>query len=446
MDGKKITDLPDDTVADAGFIYLGLMGTGTLEFRKIEIKVLNAVAVAPPPVMKDAPQVVKEGVVPLFNGKDLTGWQPHAKRPGNWRVENGILIGSAPIGGSLYSTRGDYQDFHLRAELRINDKGFGRIFGRATYDPTKIPFKVLGYEVLINQRPLGDKTGSLTARSAAQTSSTQAKEAPAPAGEWIALEVIAKGDLVTVKVNGNVVAEFQDDKRQFARSGHIALHQDANATIEFRKVEIEDLNARAGAEPAPAAPPPALPPVELPKGGKFVPLFNNKDLIGWKTFGNEKDHWRIKDGILLGAGDGASRIHSPRDDYKDFHLRIEARVSDQGAAGAIVRAPFSSFKGYEAKINSNHPSANKTGSLEAWVPGKTVNLASVRESPVPAEEWFTMEIIALGNRVIVIVNGKVTADTIEVDGAYASGHIALRYVANSQIEVRKIEIREFPAP
>ena len=80
--------------------------------------------------------------VPLFNGKDLTGWQPHEKRPGNWRVENGILIGSAPVGGSLYTMRGDYADFHLRAETRINDKGFGRLFVRAAYDPTKIPFKV----------------------------------------------------------------------------------------------------------------------------------------------------------------------------------------------------------------------------------------------------------------------------------------------------------------
>jgi hypothetical protein len=442
VNGKKITDAVDDTVADAGFIYLGLSGKEPLEFRKLEIKELNAVAVAPPPVIKDAPAA---GVVSLFNGKDLAGWQPHAKRPGNWRVENGILIGSAPIGGALYSTRGDYQDFHLRAELRINDKGFGRILGRTTYEPTKVPFKVHGYEVLINQRPLGDKTGTLLARSPLANISTQAKEAPAPAGEWITLEVIAKGDLVTVKVNGNAVAECRDDQRQFARSGHIALHQDANATIEFRKVEIEDLAAKAVAPPAPEVQQPAVPPLDLPKGGKFVSLLDNKELAGWKTFGDEKGAWQIKDGILIGTGPAASRIHTPRGDYKNYHLRVEARISDQGAAGVVVRAPLGSFKGYEAKINSTHPSPNKTGSLEAWVPGKAVNVASVRESPVPFGEWFTMEIIALDNRLIVIVNGKTTADTIDVDGDYISGHIALRYVANAQIEFRTIEIKEFPA-
>ncbi len=214
---------------------------GTVRIKKFEISAeapAGQEVIAPPP--KEKPPA---GAVPLFNGKDLTGWQPHAKRPGNWRVENGILIGSAPNGGSLYSTRGDYQDFHLRAEVRINDKGFGRIFGRAAYDPTKIPFKVLGYEVLVNQRPLGDKTGTLTATSSMHISSTQAKEPPAAAGAWLLVEIIAKGDLVTVKVNAQSVAEFRDEKRHFAPSGHIALHQDANATIEFRKVEIEDLSA-----------------------------------------------------------------------------------------------------------------------------------------------------------------------------------------------------------
>ena len=240
VNGKETTDFVDEEdLFKDGHIALRQGADCKAEFRKIEIRELKPAAPAPP----REPPLAKGAFVPLFNAKDLTGWQPHAKRPGNWRVEKGILIGSAPIGGSLYSTRGDYQDFHLRAEVRINDKGFGRVFGRAAYDPNKIPFKVLGYEVLINQRPLGDKTGTLTATSLANSIVTQAKESPAPAGEWFLLEILAKGDLVTVKVNGIAVAEFRDDRRQYARSGHIALHQDANAIIEFRKVEIEDLSA-----------------------------------------------------------------------------------------------------------------------------------------------------------------------------------------------------------
>ena len=101
--------------------------------------------------------------------------------------------------------------------------------------------------MLINQRPLGEKTGTLTAVSPAATSSAPAKESPAvAAGEWMTVEIVVKGDLVSVKVNAKTVAEFRDANQQFARTGHIALHQDANATIEFRKVEIEDLTGKEG--------------------------------------------------------------------------------------------------------------------------------------------------------------------------------------------------------
>jgi antitoxin (DNA-binding transcriptional repressor) of toxin-antitoxin stability system len=214
------------------------VATGGVSIRKLEIK---EAALAAPPVAVAPLPMPKQGFVSLFNAKDLTGWQAHPKRPGNWRVDNGILIGSAPNGGSLYSTRGDYQDFHLRAEARINDKGFSRVFVRAAYDPAKIPFKVLGYEALINQRPVGDKIGTLRATSVMGTAVTLAAEAQTRAGDWFVLEVVAKGDRVTVSVNGRPVADFVDDKREFARKGHIVLHQDANAALEFRKVEVRDL-------------------------------------------------------------------------------------------------------------------------------------------------------------------------------------------------------------
>jgi hypothetical protein len=76
---------------------------------------------------------------------------------------------------------------------------FARVFTRAGFDPIKIPFKVVGYETLINQRPVGGKTGALTAVSSTKTKTTEAKESPAKAGEWITLEVFAKGDSLSVQ-------------------------------------------------------------------------------------------------------------------------------------------------------------------------------------------------------------------------------------------------------
>jgi len=53
--------------------------------------------------------------------------------------------------------------------------------------------------------------------------------------------------------------------------------------------------------------------------------------------------------------------------------------------------------------------------------------------------------VAQGNRLIVPVDGKTTAEFAEVDSAYSSGHIGLCQEANSTIQFRKIEIRELPA-
>ena len=75
-------------------------------FRNIETK--------PPPATS---------FVPLFNGKDKTGWKTHPSQKGNWRVVNGVLTGSGPATTHLYTVRGDYRSFHLRVESRINDGG-----------------------------------------------------------------------------------------------------------------------------------------------------------------------------------------------------------------------------------------------------------------------------------------------------------------------------------
>ncbi len=69
--------------------------------------------------------------------------------------------------------------------------------------------------------------------------------------------------------------------------------------------------------------------------------------------------------------------------------------------------PGSPGVGYEAQINSTHKDPNKTGSLDLARGGI---LKAVRESPVPPGTWFTLEVIAEGNHLVIKVNGKTTVD------------------------------------
>src|SRR5439155_12609935 len=43
--------------------------------------------------------------VALFNGRNLTGWKTFPSAPGNWSVENGLLIGRGPQISYLYTER-----------------------------------------------------------------------------------------------------------------------------------------------------------------------------------------------------------------------------------------------------------------------------------------------------------------------------------------------------
>src|SRR5205085_2533400 len=70
-----------------------------------------------------------DGWVQLFNGKDLTGWKYHPHQPGDWKVENGVLIGSGRA-SFLFSDRGNYENFHLRAEVKMNKGGNSGVFFR----------------------------------------------------------------------------------------------------------------------------------------------------------------------------------------------------------------------------------------------------------------------------------------------------------------------------
>ncbi len=180
----------------------------------------------------------------LFNGKDLTGWKTHLSQPGNWHVENGVLIGSGPEVSHLYSDYGEFQDFHLRLEAHINKGGTSGIFFRSPFGPTSpvnAPKWVNGYEALI-KHPRGDhnNTGRFYPGAGdAVYDNWQPRDNPV---RWFQMDVIADGNSIGIFVNGELSAHHVDPERLYSR-GHIVLQQhDPKTRIEFRKIAIKALN------------------------------------------------------------------------------------------------------------------------------------------------------------------------------------------------------------
>lgn len=149
---------------------------------------------------------------------------------------------------------------------------------------------------------------------------------------------------------------------------------------------------------------------KIPSG--FSPLFNGKDLKGWKVSGGDMKLWGVEDGKLFIANDGGGWLLTDKQ-YGDFEFHVEFKVPQNGNSGVALRTPFEgdpAYVGMEIQILDDDGPAYKklqpyqyTGSIYGVVPPKI-------HANKPAGEWNVMHITAKGPMVKVEVNGKVLVD------------------------------------
>jgi hypothetical protein len=158
----------------------------------------------------------------------------------NWRAEGGSIIADKGTGGHLVSKR-SYKDFELRAEFWSEATTNSGIFIRCK-DPYKDGSRAVDcYEVNIadNGRPFG--TGGIPNYAAAQVSPQ-----PKTAGRWNIYEIWAKGDEVSVVLNGQLTVYMRDSKNPagpftLQYGGFNSTTSTGGGAIKWRKVDIRPL-------------------------------------------------------------------------------------------------------------------------------------------------------------------------------------------------------------
>jgi hypothetical protein len=189
----------------------------------------------------------------------------------------------------------------------------------------------------------------------------------------------------------------------------------------------------------------------------FVPLFNGKDLAGWKNYEPKKDGvWEAADGLIVCRGDGGGWLGTERD-YADFVVRLDFRVKPGGNSGVYIRAPekgWISRVGMEIQIlDDAHKNYAK---VERWQnSGAIYHVVAPSEIATrPAGEWNSMEIRAMKRQVTVILNGKkiVDADLDEAlkDDKIAKEHPGLQRTTGKiglqshtdRVEFRNLRVKE----
>ncbi|NIA14585.1 MAG: DUF1080 domain-containing protein [Nitrospiraceae bacterium] len=132
--------------------------------------------------------------IPLFNGKDLTGWQNarNANARNRWYVEDGLLTNKDKANN--IGTMANFKDFCLKLDYKIVPHG-----NSGTYLRGRVEVQILdshGKEKL----ETGDDGGIYGIYPPALNASN-------PAGEWNTMEAMYAGDTLTVKLNGKIVQD-----------------------------------------------------------------------------------------------------------------------------------------------------------------------------------------------------------------------------------------------
>lgn len=202
--------------------------------------------------------------IPLFNGKDLTGWHvdvpdldsnPDKKSP--FFVRDGYLVSLGNPAGHLITDK-VYENYQLQVEYRFAGKpgNCGVLVHastpRALYDmfPKSLEVQMMHENAgdfwcivedisvpdMENRRGPKDEWGIVEGKKRRIINLTDGSENPV--GEWNTMKIECKGNEIKVWVNEDLVNSGFDCT---AEKGQIAV-QAEGSEVEFRKIELTPLD------------------------------------------------------------------------------------------------------------------------------------------------------------------------------------------------------------
>ena len=188
---------------------------------------------------------INEGWIPLFNGKDLSGWQV-GNNAATFSVENGSIKVAGKIAHLFYTgdvKNHDFQDFEFKASVMTKPGANSGIYIHTQYQEGGWPKH--GYEVQVNNSQEDWKrTGSLYGI-------VDILENYATDNEWYTEYIKVEGKRIIVKINDVVVVDYTEPKNpkregdgvyRILKSGTFALQgHDSGSVIYFKDIMVKPL-------------------------------------------------------------------------------------------------------------------------------------------------------------------------------------------------------------
>jgi Domain of Unknown Function (DUF1080) len=216
---------------------------------------------APPPSSTNAQNTLTDaekagGWTLLFDGKTTAGWRNYGKPSisDGWTVQDGALTRTG-AGGDIITT-GEFKNFELSIDWKIEIGGNSGIFYRASEDSEAIYWNAVEMQVLDDAKH-PDGQDRMTSAGAAYDLYPSPKGHVNPGGEWNTARLIVNGNQVEHWLNGVKLLEYElgspdwnakvaaskfKPHARFGRNaqGHIGL-QDHGNVVAFRNIKIRVL-------------------------------------------------------------------------------------------------------------------------------------------------------------------------------------------------------------
>ena len=310
-----------------------------------------------------------DGFLPLFNGRDLTGWVNANCAPETWSVRDGLIHCTGQPTGALRTER-QYENFILEVEWRHLASGGNSgvfIWGTPIAAPG-VPF-LRGIEVQVldhgyaeqyekqngkksdwftthgdvfpihgaSMKPFGRHNGERSFPS-----EDRSKGFP----EWNHYRIVGTNGVLRLSVNGKEVSGGENCNY---RKGYLALESEG-APVEFRNLRIQEL-------PSSGAPSELTAPLDL----GWRPLFTGLDSRGWRTNAATVARWQAGGGRIAlksGEADAAATLWMEKD-FGDAEFVLDCRpakpADGKSAAVPTIELRGAGGKGTEVKLEGATP-------------------------------------------------------------------------------------------
>lgn len=190
----------------------------------------------------------------------------------------------------------------------------------------------------------------------------------------------------------------------------------------------------------------------------FSPLFNGKDLSGWKLMHGRGTGYIVENGVLVCPADGGGNLYTEKE-YSNFILRLEWRLWEGGNNGVGIRAPLegdAAYVGMEIQILDEEAAQYHQGAgiRPEQYTGSVYDVFAAKSGHVKRNGvWNTYQIEARGPRIRVTLNGTLITDadlsTVKDEAKLkkhpgllrTSGHIGF-LGHGTRVEFRNIRLQE----